>query len=380
MALQGGSCKRLKRESDGRSSEDNDEAFDDQLRSDVMDWLSGIGDLDHPMLMLDLRPAVPGLHRLHHPNLLAVSLPLGDLKSRSFELPARCREFSVLVEEDGDEDGNSSLCRAREFLLQPDRDASNEKRKFRPWNVKRIVVANKQFWQQAKELDLLNVEALTSSPIPGQKPQPRLWESDPMVVNKLLPLLRKHLQRDASYNLRVWDMASGAGRDAVFLAEELMFALGGENRRVRVTALDQRYNNKQANVVRDFFARRGVGDISQVKKADLSKWGIMQRIMMRGDDLHHSDFELRVLFCVRFFVRTFVNDLARCSHLEHGTIFAISHFCIAREGQSWQFDHPKPGMVLQRNEMRNLVCVALTICRRYLQLFLSSTFTSLHLI
>ena len=29
MALQGGSCKRLKRESDGRSSEDNDEAFDD---------------------------------------------------------------------------------------------------------------------------------------------------------------------------------------------------------------------------------------------------------------------------------------------------------------------------------------------------------------
>ena len=98
-----------------------------------------------------------------------MSLPLGDLKSRSFELPARCREFSVLVEEDGDEDGNSSLCRAREFLLQPDRDASNEKRKFRPWNVKRIVVANKQFWQQAKELDLLNVEALTSSPIPGQK-------------------------------------------------------------------------------------------------------------------------------------------------------------------------------------------------------------------
>ena len=137
-----------------------------------------------------------------------------------------------------------------------------------------------------------------------------------------------------------------------------MFALGGENRRVRVTALDQRYNNKQANVVRDFFARRGVGDISQVKKADLSKWGIMQRIMMRGDDLQHSDFELRVLFCVRFFVRTFVNDLARCSHLEHGTIFAISHFCIAREGQSWQFDHPKPDMVLQRNEMRNLVCVS----------------------
>jgi hypothetical protein len=168
--------------------------------------------------------------------------------------------------------------------------------------------------------------------------------------------------------LHVYDMASGAGRDVAFLAEELLCStVSDDGGQFHVTAIDHRYNAKQSNIVQRFFERRNVREVTSVVKANLSKWGTMREILVSarnanggadgtGDDdaLSHDIKTTDVLYCVRFLVRPLIRALASCSSLRAGTIFAISHFCVAEVDGVWPFDHPSPEMVLKRDEMKEL--------------------------
>ena len=146
------------------------------------------------LLLLDLRPAADqrrrrlSRHPPAQPSLAIASLPLEEVKARSFELPARHVRFSILVASDDDDDGGDDnythVQTAKQFLLQPDRVASNKSRKFRPWNVQHMLVANEAFWREAKEMNLLEKERSENS-----SKLPRLWDPDEMVGTVLLPLL-----------------------------------------------------------------------------------------------------------------------------------------------------------------------------------------------
>ena len=330
------------------------------------------------LLLLDLRPAtdqlqrrLAGIHRREppHPSLIIASLPLEEVKARSFELPARHVHFSILVE-DNDDDSHRHVQTAKQFLLQPDRVAANKNRKFRPWQVDSILVADHVFWREARDMRLIGNQSASESEDPTSNctalaPSPRLWDADGMVEKVLLPLLQKEIAgaNHPRRRLRIYDMASGAGRDAVFLAEELLHSpMRPSGAQFHVTAIDHRYNPKQSNIVQDFFQRRGVSDCTSVVKANLSKWETMRALLLSARKAHGSggagndgdDATVDVLYCVRFLVRPAIIDLASCSSLREGTIFAISHFCITKDGGVWPFDHPSPETVLERNEMKDL--------------------------
>ena len=341
----------------------------------------------HRLLLLDLRPAaeqqrrrLAGIHRQDssQPPLVIASLPLEEVKARSFELPPRYVRFSILVESD---DNQTHVRTAEQFLLQPDRVASNNRRKFRPWEVDNILVADQLFWREAREMKLIEdgresesdfgCEQKSSSVQVPSLPSPRLWDADGMVEKVLLPLLRKEIAATRTTSRsrkrwRIYDMASGAGRDAAFLAEELLSASaerGGA--RFHVTAIDHRYNAKQTNIVQDFFQRRGVRGVTSVVKANLSRWETMREILLSGRKARGAGGDdgdgdgdgidtVDILYLVRFFVRSAIRDLASCSSLRKGTVFAISHFCAAEDGGVWPFDHPHAATVLGRNEMKDL--------------------------
>ena len=335
------------------------------------------------LLLLDLRPAadqrrrrLAGIHRRHppaQPSLIIASLPLEEVKARSFELPARHVRFSILVASDDDDDnfGNDNCTHvqtASQFLLQPDRVASNKSRKSLPWNVQHILVATEAFWREAKEMNLLGEESTRSES--SSSKLPRSWDPDEMVGAVLLPLLRKEMKNGSpgGRQLYVYDMASGAGRDVAFLAEELLCSsVSGDGGQFHVTAIDHRYNAKQSNIVQNFFERRNVREVTSVVKANLSKWEAMREILVSarianggadgssGDDASSHDIKTTdILYCVRFLVRPLIRALASCSLLRAGTIFAISHFCVAEVGSVWPFDHPSPETVLERDEMNDL--------------------------
>ena len=337
----------------------------------------------HQLLLLDLRTAadqfqrpLAGIHRreLPHPSLIIASLPLEEVKARSFELPARHVHFSILVE-GNDDDNLAHVQTAEQFLLRPDRVAANKNRKFRPWQIDSILVADHVFWKEARDMKLIGDGGESKGSTNGGSalaPSPRLWDADGMVEKLLLQLLRNEIAgtNHRGKRLRIYDMASGAGRDAVFLAEELLHSsTNSRGAQFHVTAIDHRYNAKQTNIVQDFFHRRGVCDYTSVVKANLSKWETMRELLLSarkergsdgndGDDTrttsNNSGTTVDVLCCVRFLVRSAVKDLASCSSLYEGTIFAISHFCIAQDGGVWPFDHPSPETVLERNEMKDL--------------------------
>ena len=248
----------------------------------------------HQLLLLDLRSAadqlqrpLAGTHRREspHPLLIIASLPLEEVKARSFELPARHVHFSILVEGNGD-DNLAHVQTAKQFLLQPDRVAANKNRKFRPWQVDSILVADHVFWKEARDMKLIGDGGESKGSTNGGSalaPSPRLWDADGMVEKVLLPLLRNEIAgtNHRGKRLRIYDMASGAGRDAVFLAEELLHSsTNPRGAQFHVTAIDHRYNAKQTNIVQDFFQRRGVCDYTSVVKANLSQWETMRELLL----------------------------------------------------------------------------------------------------
>lgn len=116
----------------------------------------------------------------------------------------------------------------------------------KPWLVKQVLIEDEKFWSEADHLGVLvksdgvcekSTKMSDHFPFHGL---PRLWQPDPLVCSKILPLLKErvgeYLSKQAdSGNANnssdqvtnklsrgmVLDLGSGAGRDICYLAEEL---------------------------------------------------------------------------------------------------------------------------------------------------------------
>jgi hypothetical protein len=276
--------------------------------------------------LLDLRPAnLYGRQRLVHSRLVVVPFPAQYLKERSFELPARHVEFSILVEK-------SELEQVQTFLLGPKSPA--RKRPGKPWKVMDVLVEEPTLWEQARDLGILS-----EGKVDPQFPMPRVWQPDPMVENVLLKYLQTHPSNGA---LQVWDLASGAGRDVAFLAEELL----GAGNPFEVWGFDHRYNEKETKITGSFLERRGVSHLTKCIKMDLSAWDAVTSVLPTKP--------VAAIFCVRFWKVELVTAIANCTALTSGTLFGLSHFCKPHAGASWNFDHPSEKTVLERTQLHDL--------------------------
>ena len=283
------------------------------------------------LLLLDLRTLESyEQRRLASFRLLVVPFPVQHLKERSYELPARHVEFSILVEKDFVKDAMILLLGIKH---------QSRKRPGKPWKVESILLDGPELWEQAAELGI--VSDLDKSIDSPTFPLPRLWQPDPMVETIIL----SHLKNCPSQNgsLQVWDLASGAGRDVAFLAEEL---LAGGNP-YQVWGFDHRYNEKEINTTQSFWERRGVGHLTKCVCMDLSNWKTIVTSLATD--------QVAALFCVRFWKPDLVSDIAKSSKdLRPGTLFGISHFCKPYDGAPWNFDHPSEKTVLERTQLRDL--------------------------
>lgn len=291
------------------------------------DWWSKRGG-DDKLKILDLRQAnAYARQRLAHSQLLVVPFPVQYLRERSFELPARHVEFTILVEKSDLEDTQT-------FLLGP--NTPTRKRPTKPWKVTDVLVDEPALWKQAGDLGIIlegNVSPSSGFPLP------RLWQPDPMVEHVLLEYLQ-HLPSNGS--LQVWDLASGAGRDAAFLAEDLLAA----GNPYVVWGFDHRYNEKETKITGGFWERRGVGHLTKCVKMDLSTWAAITSVLPTNP--------VAAIFCVRFWKSDLVSAIAECPKLTPGTLFGLSHFCKPHEGAPWNFDHPSAKTVLERTLLHDL--------------------------
>ena len=296
------------------------------------------------MPLLDLRHASSWEQkRLAHPRLSVVPIPMDLLKERSFELPARHLDFSILVDQSNLED-------AQNFLVGPRRGRSDATscptRPKKPWQVTHVLIAGEDLWEQARFLGILHSDHSIMTPTITNNiflPHPRLWQPDPMVQNILLPLLKT---RSSHGRFQIWDLASGAGRDVAFLAEELK----AHGNIYHVCGMDHRYNEREKNITQGFWNRRGLESVTKCIKIDLSTWDSAVAAL---EPAITSEL-VAALFCVRFWKPSLVSTIARSSKILPETIFGISHFCKAYEGASWDFDHPSRKTVLERTQLRDL--------------------------
>jgi hypothetical protein len=282
-------------------------------------------------------------------SLLVVPFPIEHMEERSFELPARHVEFTILLSE-------CDLVRASSYLLGEKYKA--RKRLFHPWKITHVLLDNVEFWEEVKARGVAvhgrdSVEPIS---INQELPKPRLWQPDSMVENVLFPLLRDgnlshptrhndHSDKD-EISFEIWDLASGAGRDAVFLAEELQAC----KKEYKVLAVDHRYNNRETAIVNDFFQRRGVGNKTECLNLNLSEWQPLEDVAIeRG-----RTSRIAALYCVRFWKPDLVEAVARSPYLPAGVLFGISHFCKPHQGAAWLFDHPSEKTVLERNQLAHL--------------------------
>lgn len=306
--------------------------------------------------LLDLRPSTeyesrrlfcgPDDSKL---SLLVVPFPVEHMEERSFELPARHVEFTLLLSE-------SDVDRASSYLLGAKSNA--RKRLFNPWKIAHVLLDNAELWEEANSMGavLNGVDEETIFDDNHTQPLPRLWQPDPMVENVLLPLLkeRHHLCPStdddnldiAESSFGIWDLASGAGRDAVFLAEELV----ASKQDYTIFAVDHRYNDKESAIVNDFFRRRGVRRQSECLKLNLSEWHFLEKAILA----RNKASTIAALYCVRFWKPALIQDLANSQSLPPGVLFGISHFCRPHEGAPWNFEHPSEKSVLERNQLAQL--------------------------
>ena len=268
--------------------------------------------------------------------LAAVPIPMSVVEQRSFELPARHVNFSILV-------ADADLDRAESFLCGSHRKRPN------PWRIDHVLLDTEELWSQAKDLGMVGdpTSASITSKI-RRFPLARLWQPDRMVETVLYPLLVK-ITGSESRTLskknppQVWDLAAGAGRDVAFLAEELLAA----GKPYQVIGSDHRYNDKETKIVTDFFGRRGVRHSTRLAKLDLSQWNHLEHAM--GSALTTN--RVAALFCVRFWKPGLVKDIAQSASIRAGVLFGMSHFCKPSAGAPWNFDHPSEKTVLERNQL-----------------------------
>jgi hypothetical protein len=276
---------------------------------------------------------------LSHPMHRVVPIPIQEWKQRSFELPARHVPFLVLVQ-------SEDAMAASDFLIGPKEIPSStkmRKRSQKPWRVQAFLYADKldPTVLEKYHFSIQNDLSLLSETFP----LPRLWEPDPMIKNILLPTLQLELKQKFSSKetVRILDLASGAGRDVVFLAEEILAS--SKSIPFKVEALDHRYNEKETGIVNGFFHRRRIEAVTECIQIDLSQWSTLQHLLSSS---------VMALYCVRFWKPSLVEALASSSDLAPGTLFAISHFCKPSEGAEWKFAHPSEKTVLERNQLAGI--------------------------
>lgn len=267
---------------------------------------------------------------------------------------ARHVEFDILVR-------SADLPKASSFLLGS--KENTRKRSQKPWLVKNVLIDDAGLWEQAEKLGSMRMDEEEPA-----FPLPRLWQPDKMVETVVLPLLQESLMasvlqhpskkqkadatpKDAALtnvvsDCEIWDLASGAGRDVAFLAEELKAAQVPFH---QVVGIDHRYNAKEQGIVNGFWERREVGNLTSCIKMDLStlEHGLKEELQNRN---------VVALLAVRFWKASLVAAVARNkeSSLKSGTIFAISHFCKPYDGAPWEFAHPTEKTVLQRSQLKEI--------------------------
>ena len=343
----------------------------------ISKWFNHQRTSKQPLLLMDLRSSESYEKRRLRSvkktggdtsqNLVAATLPIDVLRERSFELPSRHVEFSILVHP-------SNLDQAEEFLLGPRerKDGHKRTRPFKPWNISDVLLDEEILWTEAENLGILagnNDESKQykkqkvddkSTPIPlspssfDDFPQPRLWQPDPMVENTLLPLLKE--LDDTIDGQQVWDLGSGAGRDLIFLAEELFASRSPLTSMLQLIGIDHRYNEKETRITTEFCNRRGVSSVTRLLKLDCSKWDLIKKEIQTQHEGTENELSnhVAVIYAVRFWKPALFEEIANCvdvNIIKPGTIVAMSNFCKPNEGASWDFQNPNPSVVLERSHL-----------------------------
>lgn len=327
-----------------------------------------------------LRQAQP--LRTQH-DLTVVSIPLLELRDRSFELPPRNIDFAAVVE-------NEAAQREALAILMPIGDEGDRRRNSRPpspWSVVAVVLFDPNSPKESQHHDVREKQDdETNCPTedPGSdavsrraatRPKDRLWQPDPMVASILLPLLSSKLMRMASRSdlsasccYEIWDLGAGSGRDVCFLAEELQSVLPATIR-FRVVAIDQRYRSQPAvSAVQSFWLRRSVSHVTECRCIDLDDAPRMLEDLGRPED--EGATVVLCMYAVRYWNRSLITDVLswmgsqrqvmgdtsdRVGCTRSDTfVFATSHFCRPTVNAPWNFDHPRPRNVLARHELRDM--------------------------
>jgi len=270
-------------------------------------------------------------------------IPLEYLEKRSFELPPRHVEFTILL-------SGNDLDEVESFLLTQQQNGRRRKKKPNPWKVSHVLLDSDDFWSEAQNMGMV----FQPSTMHNRRPQVRLWQPDSMVENILLPLLVVKAKNDidnqrssSNSSSEVWDLAAGTGRDVAFLAESLHVT----SMDYKLIAIDHRYNAKETKIVNDFFDRIvGVGNQISSLKLNLSSWKTLEQA--KSSTLVNN--QVAAMFCVRFWKPHLVEGIANSKSISSGVFFALSHFCKPTTGASWNFDHPSEKTVLERNQLFDL--------------------------
>ena len=333
------------------------------------DWVHESGNPRLPLLiLLPENLQLDGIieqTRSHDPSRVVVSIPLAELRERSFELPPRNVEFSVLVENE------SSREMALEFLVP----SPLKKQQQKPWNVSLVVFMKSNEGQTTTTNPNLELrEQLTdesSVPDPPAKflPLHRLWQPDPMVELMLLPILLSKLNNASLVAntkqptcYEIWDLGAGSGRDVCFLAEQLKAHVVDPSIRFRVVAIDQRYRSREAtDTLERFWSRRNVAQETECRRMDLDN---VSNLLDAMAERERAGCIVLCLFAVRFCNKALIRQILHKSNNndksnDNGAVlppllFATSHFCRPHVGALWNFEHPKPHHVLERHELRDM--------------------------
>jgi SAM-dependent methyltransferase len=255
---------------------------------------------------------------------MVVHLPFVSVVSgeRSCELPPRHIAFGILVADGQD------VQELQDFFFATISKATQQSRK--PWQVSVVLIASQDLWVQAKELGIHHEITQPDGGLPFFKPLPRLWQPDPLLPSILWPILERSLPSIAD-DCEVWDLGSGAGRDACYLAERIK-TLQLMNKKCTVVGIDN--HKASAKRCEPFWRNRKVEEVTKSLNLNLNKIDLVEHELQGCTVL--------CFYAVRFWNRKLVTYLAQDNGtVKAGTLFAMSHFCKPYPGAPWDFDHPK---------------------------------------
>ena len=216
----------------------------------------------------------------------STSLPWSRLPNSMHELPDKHQELQLIG-------SNEMLNDAEAFLIE------------KGYQVERKIESTTAFWQWAEKQDIVDS---------GCKSLP-LWRANPLLIDNI-DLIEK-----STHGRRALDFASGAGRDAVFLA----------NRGWDVTALDIKED--------------ALGRCRTLADSMSCAIDTLQADMESGED-HLADQTFDLIVVMRYLHRPYLPELFH--HLNPGGILCYSTFMVGCE----QFGSPRnPNYLLRPNEL-----------------------------